>query len=250
MFAAWETRKDRLNDVWQQKTVDTYKQVCVCVCALTVILMQNSCVWQKNKKKIIKKSQLWIKLIEASSHLCLLQAMMEAAQRTARCTPTGTSGSRNHAGSVCVTTVRSCVMRSSVMSCLTVRRWWSLRASAAPFVRWTHPMAVDRAPLVSKETAYYNISLLKTVMSDLLTVNYCNEFFSIAIVTIMWYFLLSARQVEPGFTRYAILYLRDANILTELSLNRLWHPSCVHSGSEGRTWWCSNCEYNFAVKGQ
>lgn len=24
--------------------------------------------------------------------------------------------------------------------------------------------------------------------------------------------------------------------------------SCVHSGPEGRAWWCSKCEYNFAVK--
>lgn len=194
-LAGWETRKDWLDEsssLTAENLGHLKTSVCMCVCALTVILTQNSCVWQKNERKITKKSQLWIKLIEASSHLCLLQAMMEAAQRTARCTPTGTSGSRNHAGSACVTTVRSCVMRSSVMSWVTVRRWWSLRASAAPFVRQTHPMLVDRALLVSKEKTYYDITLPKTVTSDLLAVNYCNEVLSIAVVAIMWCFLLSA----------------------------------------------------------
>lgn len=103
------------------------------------------------ERETTKKSQLWIKLMKVSSHLCLLQAMMWAAQRTARCTPTGTSGSRNHAESVSVTTVRFCVTRSSVMSWVTVRRWWSLRESAAPCVRQTHPTAVEQTPSVSKK---------------------------------------------------------------------------------------------------
>lgn len=123
-------------------------------CASAVILMPNSCVQQEKEKESRKKPQLSVKLMEVFSHLCLLQAMMWAAQRTARCTPTGTSGSRSHAGSACVTTVRSCVTRSSVMSWVTVRRWWSLRASAAPFVRRTRPAAVGRAPLVSNEETH------------------------------------------------------------------------------------------------
>lgn len=180
VYSLWQSEKPGRWTWWMQQFDSRKfknKSVYVCVCALTVILTQNSCVWQKNEKKITKKSQVWIKLIEASSHLCLLQAMMEAAQRTARCTPTGTSGSRNHAGSACVTTVRFFVMRSSVMSWVTVRRWWSLRESAAPFVSQTHPTPIDRAPLVSKTC--YHISLPKTVMSDLRAVKYCNEVLSI-----------------------------------------------------------------------
>lgn len=184
MFAVFGRVRNQERSTWWMQQVSgrklwTQVYVYVCASAVNVILTQSSCVWQKNKKEITKKSQLWIKLIEASSHLCLLQAMMGAAQRTARCTPTGTSGSRNHAGSACVTTVWSCVMRSSVMSWVTVRRWWSLMASAAPFVRRTHPMAVDGIPLVSMEKTYYDISLPKTVTSDLLTAHYCNELPSI-----------------------------------------------------------------------
>lgn len=39
------------------------------VLALTVILMQNSCVWQQKEKNIPKKSQLRIKLIKVFSHV-------------------------------------------------------------------------------------------------------------------------------------------------------------------------------------
>lgn len=45
-------------------------------CASAVILMLNSCIQQEKEKESTKKSQLSVKLMEVSSHLCLLQAMM------------------------------------------------------------------------------------------------------------------------------------------------------------------------------
>lgn len=84
-------------------------------------------------------------------HLCVFQEMMWAARRTARCTPTGTSGSRSHAGSVCVTTVRSSATSCSVMIWLTVRRWSCPTASAALFVSRIRPPEAGRNPSVSEQ---------------------------------------------------------------------------------------------------
>lgn len=152
MFAAFgRVRKQERHDECSSSTLENRGHLNLPECSSAVILTQNSCIQQKKEKKSTKKAQLWFKLMKVSSHLCLLQAMIWAAQRTARCTPTGTSGSRHHAGSACVTTVRSCVMRSCVKRWLTVRRWWSLRESAALCVRRTHPPAVEQAPLVSKK---------------------------------------------------------------------------------------------------
>ena len=74
-----------------------------------------------------------------------LQEMTRAARRTGRRTPTGTSGSRSHAGSASVTTARSSATRSSALSWVTARRCTSPTASAAPFVRWIHPAAAAAA---------------------------------------------------------------------------------------------------------
>ena len=94
---------------------------------------------------------LGIQLTECSSDLGWLQAMMWVAQRTARCTPTGTSGSQSHAGSVCATMARSSVTRYSVKTWPLAATLWPRRESAAPFVIRHQPTMTTRTPLVREQ---------------------------------------------------------------------------------------------------
>lgn len=91
------------------------------------------------------------------------QEMTWTARQTARCTQTGTSGSQSHAGSVFVTTGRSCAMKFSVTIWVTVRRCTSQMASAAPCVRLTHQAAVGRGVLVSLNLLSVFVELKKNV---------------------------------------------------------------------------------------
>lgn len=91
------------------------------------------------------------------------QEMTWTARQTARCTQTGTSGSQSHAGSVFVTTGRSCAMKSSVTIWVTVRRCTSQMASAAPCARLTHQAAVGRGVLVSLNLLSAFVELKKNV---------------------------------------------------------------------------------------